>query len=51
MGLALFRPLPLGGGLAAAFGIFVLVTIISGVFNEGERAILKSLVPVSMLRK
>jgi O-antigen/teichoic acid export membrane protein len=50
-GVILLSPIQLGISIVASSGIFLMLVIMSGVFNHDEMAILKSLIPNSVSRK
>jgi O-antigen/teichoic acid export membrane protein len=50
-GVALLSRVQFGISLVASFGIFLLLVMMSGIFNEKERAVLKSMIPNPTYRK
>ncbi len=50
-GLSLLSWVPLGISIIVSSGIFILLVTISGVFNNEERTLFKSMIPTAMSRK
>jgi len=50
-GLALLGRVPFGMSIIFASAIFILLIMVTGVFNSEERAVFRSMIPISKLRK